>query len=266
MQLVLTHPISPHISKISSGMTSKQHASGSTPKEPALVTPNHEDSDDLHTLESKSFGEFSIDTWDDIIDHVESPSDLYSLALTSRTLYNLALPHLYKAISICSPLFIHKATINKNLIPINHLLSISQSSVDISHKTELEPSFAKRRKIEPPGAHHDRCEPPSTMAMYQKPHLLRYVRELRVEKWEAQRVVFTSDPLPRFKKGFNVYEAGEFGPEGVRDLVWKPEGCLTYYFLSETLVDLLKSMPMLEKFRYKDLHSISFIWSNWPIS
>jgi hypothetical protein len=88
------------------------------------------------------------------------------------------------------------------------------------------------------------------MAMYQKPHLLRYVRELRVEKWEAQRVVFTSDPLPRFKKGFNVYEAGEFGPEGVKDLVWRPEGCLTYHSLSETLVDLLKSMPMLEKFRY----------------
>lgn len=86
--------------------------------------------------------------------------------------------------------------------------------------------------------------------MYQKPHLLRYARELRVEKWEAQRVIFASDSLPQFEKEFNLYEVGEFRPEGVRDLMWRPEGCSTYQSLSGTLVDLLKSMPMLEKFRY----------------
>lgn len=41
---------------------------------------------------------FSIDTWIEILSYVESSNDLYSLALTSRTLYNLALPHLYKSI------------------------------------------------------------------------------------------------------------------------------------------------------------------------
>ncbi|RPB13746.1 hypothetical protein P167DRAFT_573049 [Morchella conica CCBAS932] len=100
------------------------------------------------------------------------------------------------------------------------------------------------------------------MAMYQKPHLLRYARELRVEKWEAQRVIFASDSLPQFEKEFNLYEVGEFRPEGVRDLMWRPEGCSTYQSLSGTLVDLLKSMPMLEKFSYNPQRYNTFYYGS----
>lgn len=204
---------------------------------------------------------FSIDTWTDILDYVESPNDLYSLALTSRTLYNLALPHLYKSISIRSPLFVHEVTTGEKLIPIDHLLEpISPPPVYryVSNKVGARPPFEKRRRIELPGAHHDHCGQPSTITMYKKPHLLRYVRELRIEKWEAQRVVIASDSPPQFGKEFNLYEAGEFGPEGVKDLMWRPEGCLSYHSLSGTLVDLLKSMPMLEKFRYAKSPSYTF--------
>jgi hypothetical protein len=140
LQLVLTHPTSLHISNVTSGMASKQHTSGSIPKEPALIPPNHEDADDLHTLESKSFGEFSIDTWDDILDYVESPSDLYSLALTSRTLYNLALPHLYKAISIRSPHFAQRLQPTKSSSPSTTYYqslrppSTSQIKLNLNHR------------------------------------------------------------------------------------------------------------------------------------
>lgn len=213
-------------------------------------------------------GSFPVDIWREILDHARiNPSykpgsqanfllllfttqvhylgDLLSLCRTSSSIYYLAIPRLYRTLTIRSPFYYREFNpadgegngrdlSPSNLIPIDVLLP----PID----TRRSGASRKRVHIEP-------------TIPFPKRELLRYVKDLKIEKWEGwryppemRRPVFDYAP-----SGHQNQLVVQMNPnsKGVYRLCWRRCETSEILGLHQVLSELLRHhMSGLEKFWY----------------